>query len=181
MYKIIFKGVGIEPMFVDDNKGKIVMESWVGDKKARMVLGNTAFFTGDIKQITKLEKSEAEVAAQTPNLVEQQYLEFRQKMLGLSIEKRATIMRIAKMIWNSHTKAEMPDDLKEQIKARQLTYFTENPNCIYANPKVYKDLIPKFLPLAHLDDFKPIQNVVPKLTLKMVEQLVQTDLQYSIR
>ena len=182
MYKIIFKGMGTEPFFVeDDAKGKIIMDSWVEDKKARMVFKNTAFFTGDIKQIIKIEKSEAEIAATKPNVIENDYLDFRSKMLSLPIEKRAGILRLAKMIWNSHTKSEMPDDLKEQIRSRQLAYFTENPNCIYANPKVYKSLIPKYLPIKQIDVFKPVQNILPTLTLKMVESLVQTDLQYSIK
>ena len=181
MYKILFKGKDMEPLLVDDTKGQIVWDSWIANDKARMVLGKIAFFTGDIKQIVKIEKSEAEVASTLPNTVELEYLEFRKKMLGLSIEKRSGILRIAKMIWNSHTKAEMPEELKQQIKEKQLAYFTENPTCIYANPKVYKPLIPKYLHLAKLDDFNPIQNVIPAMTLKMVEQLIQTDLQYSVR
>lgn len=180
MYKITFKGMSSEPLFVEDAKGKVVMDTWIADKKARMVLGNTAFFTGDIKQITKIEKTEAELAPSVTSQ-ETEYLEFRKKMLSLPIEKRAGILRIPKMIWASHTKQEMADDVKEQIKARQLTYFTENPKCIYANPKVYKDLITKYQPIAQLEDYKPIQNIVPKAMLRIIEELVRTDLQYSVR
>lgn len=181
MYKIIFKGMGIEPIFTDDIKGKIVMDSWIEDKKARMVMGSVAFFTGDIKQIIKIEKTEAEAASEKPNLLEKDYQDFRDKMLTLSIEKRANILRLAKMVWKSHTTAEMTDEIKEKIIARQREYFVENPKCIYANPKVYRDLIPKYAHLRELDSFKPIQNIIPVMTLRMVENLVQTDLLYSTR
>lgn len=181
MYKITFKGMAGEPMFVDDVKGGIIMDSWVNDKKARMVVGKTAFYTGDIKQIVKIEKSEAEVAKTLPNTIDRDYQNFRNKMLALSVEKRAGILRIAKMIWNAHTKAPLTDEIKAQIVERQLTYLTENPKCIYANPKVYRDLIPKYGNLAQIDSFNPIQNILPKMTLRMVENLIQTDLQYSAR
>lgn len=182
MYKIIFKGVGIEPIFVeDDNKGKIIMDSWVEDKKARMVFKNTAFFTGDIKQIIKIEKSEAEVASSLPNAVETEYLDFRKKMLGLSIDARASIMRIPKIIWKAHTDSEMPDEVKQKIKERQLAYFTENPKCIYANPKVYRDLIPNRAMRSQIEDMKPIQNVFGASALRFIENMIQTDLIYSAR
>jgi len=179
MYKIIFKGMISEPLFIDDVKGKVVMETWVADKKAKMVIGNTAFFTGDIKQVTKLEKSEAETAPQVASHVEKEYTEFRKKMLALPIEQRAGIIRIPKMIWASHTKQEMPEEVKKKIKEQQLVYFTENPKCIYANPKVYRDLIAKHLPLAVTENMSPIQNVLPKAMLRIAEELIRTDLQYS--
>jgi len=181
MYKIIFKGMGNEPLFIDDTKGKVVMETWVADKKAKMVIGNTAFYTGDIKQITKVEKSEAEAAPQINTQVEKEYTEFRKKMLALPIEQRAGIIRIPKMIWASHTKLEMPEEVKQKIKERQLAYFTENPNCIYANPKVYRDLIAKHLPQASVENMSPIQNVIPKAMLRLAEEMIRTDLMYSVK
>lgn len=182
MYKIIFKGVGIEPIFVEDDvKGQIIMDSWVNDKKARMVFKNTAFFTGDIKQIVKLEKSEAELSKGMPDSIEKEYLEFRSKMLSLPIEKRANILRLVKMIWAAHTELPLTDEIKEKIIERQLAYFKENPKCIYANPKVYRDLIPRFIDKKQIESLNPIQNTIPALTLRLVETLVQTDLRYSLR
>lgn len=182
MYKIIFKGVGIDPIFVeDDSKGKIIMDSWVEDKKTRMVFKNTAFFTGDIKQIIKLEKSAAEMSKGMPDNVENEYLDFRKKMLSLSLESRASIMRIPKLVWSAHSESVMPDEVKEQIKERQLAYFTENPNCIYANPKIYRDLIPPRAMRSQVEDMKPIQNVFGASALRFIENMIQTDLVYSAK
>lgn len=180
MYKLIFKGRDIDPIFIDDEKGKQVWQAWVDNKQARMVLGNTAFYSGDIKQITKVVKTEAETA-RVVDKEEKQYLDFREKMLSLSLEKRANIMRIANMVWKSHTKDEMPENIKAEIKARQLAYFKENPKCIYANPKIYKDLIPKLKMQREIDNTKPIGNLVATSMMRLLENIVQTDLQYSIK
>ena len=70
-------------------------------------------------------------------------------------------------------------DVLDQVKELQFAYFTENPNCIYANPKVYKHLIPK--QEAKQKDWTPIKSVIPKRILALVEDAVRTDLQYAAR
>jgi len=181
MYKILFKGTGTEPLFVDDEKGEKIWTAWLDNKTARIVAKNFAFNSADIKNISKVEKTEAEMAPHVASGIEQDYLEFRKKMLSLSIEKRANILRIPKMIWGAVSKDVMPESLKATIIERQTAYFTANPKCIYTNPKVYRDLMPKYLPQKNIDAFKPFQNVLAANTLRLIECLVQTDLTYSAR
>ena len=181
MYKINFKGMNSEPLFIDDEKGEKIQAAWIDNKTARIVAKNFAFNTADIKNITKVEKTAAETAPEIAKGVEEEYLTYRKNMLSLSIEKRAGILRIPKMIWLSVSKEEMPEALKAKIVEKQLAYFTEHPNCIYTNPKVYRDLMPTFIGKKQIDVFKPFSNLMPTNTLRMVEGLIQTDLTYSVR
>lgn len=177
MIKITFRGKE-EPIFVDDVKGQRVWDEWLAGNKARIVVDNMAFIVSDIKNIVKVEKTQAELA-QKPTRQEDEYMAFRRKMLALSLESRAEIIRIAKLIWSSHTKKEMPDDIKNEIKKRQLAYFKQHPNCIYANPTIYRDLIPEKGFDRGIDELEPIQNIVTTSLLRMIQNNIQTDLIYA--
>jgi hypothetical protein len=176
MYKIIFKGRDIEPIFLEDDKGKIVWDTWTSDINTRIVSGNHAFYTGDIKFINKVAKSESE-SAKDPVKQSQEYSEFRRKMLSLTIKQRAEILRIPKMVWASHTLEPMPEEIKEQIKSIQLEYLTENPNCIYCNPIKYQHLIPKPIPsIVSKDKMKCIKDVTPVSMMGFISNIIQADL-----
>lgn len=184
MYKITIRGQ--EPVFVEDKQGKLLWECWTevdGAPKlsTKVVVGNVAFYASDIRSINKVVKSEAELAPNRNNVADAEYLEFRQKMLALTVEQRANIMRIPNMIWKSCTKAEMPEHVKTEIKARQLAYLKENPKCMYANPKVYRELIENPHFRRNIENMSPIQNIIPSAFMRLIENLIQTDLQYSIR
>jgi hypothetical protein len=179
MYKLIFKGTGIDPMFLDDEKGKVILESYLSNKSIRIMAAGQAFSTSDVKAIFKVERSNSEMAKPATSQ-ENEYLEFRKKMLNLTIEKRAEILRIPKMIWQSISGEDMTEEVKQEIKKRQLAYFKENPNCIYANPKIYRDI----MPLAREDNFKrdqmkKIKGLIAPSLMRFIENAIQTDLQYS--
>lgn len=180
MYKIKLKGRD-EPIIIKDDTGKMLRERWIENKlPARLVTENMAFLSTDIKSIEKIQRTEAE-APRDNSQNDAEYLAFRKKMLDLPIEARANIMRIPNLIWAAHTRKVMPEDVKEEIKARQLKYLAENPNCMYANPKVYRDLIPKAVTHLTIDEMNPIQNVVAAATLRLVQNIIQNDLLDSSR
>jgi len=177
MYKIVFKGRDVEPLLVEDTNGQKIWDIWLTTKNPqKIVVQNQAFVTSDIKSINKIEKTAAELA---PVRGDTEYIDFRKKMLALPLEKRASILRFAKMIWTSHKPSEMPELVKEQIKAAQLEYFKENPNCIYANPKVYRHLIAPHVARRSKNSMQHISNSIPETCLKIIEAAISTDLQYS--
>ena len=179
MYKITFKGKDIEPVFVEDEKGKQVWDIWLQNKTARIVVNNSAFSTSDIKNISLMEKTRAEIYKPETTQQNADYDSFRKKMLSLSIEQRAQILRIPKLVWESSTNEIMTDEVKEKIKARQLAYFKENPNCIYTNPHAYQDLIPRNNFAPSFDGVKKISNLVGASMLGLISNAIATDLQYA--
>lgn len=182
MYKISIRGQ--EPIFVEDEMGVRLWNMWMeqGDEKmpTKVAVKGVAFYSSDIRGITKIQKTEAELSTYT-QVDDGEYDTYRNNMLSLPIERRAQIMRIPNLIWKSHTKQEMPDETKQLIKERQLAYFKENPKCIYANPKCYRDLMPRPIELHKLENLNPVQNMLPTSTLRLVERMIQTDLEYSAR
>ncbi len=180
MYKLTFKGKDIEPIFLDDEKGKAVMDAYLGNKSVRLVANNQAFNTSDIKTIHLVEKTRSEMYARDTSNPNREYDEFRKKMLSLSFEQRANILRLPKIVWQASTDQEMTDDVKEKIKARQLTYFQEHPKCIYANPHCYQDLVPKRNGEVIRDGVKNINQIVGASMLRFVENAIATDLELSL-
>lgn len=180
MFRITIRGQ--DPIFLEDGPGSDLFKKWSNDEKLPMKItaGNIAFFTADIRNIARIQKGAAELAPKT-DTQEAEYQAFRRKMLDLTIEQRANIMRIANMVWASHTKDEMGEDTKKEIKARQLAYFKENPNCMYANPKIYRDLMPKPRYTQNIESLTPLSNILPTSMMRMIENVIQTDLQYSAR
>lgn len=179
MYQIKFKGRDTEPLYVDDKMGASLLEKWQADKlPQRMVHQGTAFLGGDIKSITKVIRTEAEKAP-THKSADQEYLAFRRNMLSLSVEKRAEILRIPKLIYQAHTGREMPEETKQLVKARQLTYFQEHPGCIYANPATYRDLIPQRQTPPKKDKMTPAHELVPGSILHFIEEAIRTDLKFA--
>jgi hypothetical protein len=180
MYKLIFRGKDIDPLYLEDEKGKVLLDAYLQNKSVRLMAGGQAFSTSDIKSIFQIQKSKAETY-QKPVEQENQYLEFRKKMLSLTLEQRSGILRFPKMIWKSITTDEMPQSIKDEIKKRQKSYFEENQNCIYANPKVYRDL----MPLPHMvkkpDGMKSVQELLPLSMLRFIENAVHTDIIYATK
>jgi len=181
MYKLVFKGSGIDPIFLEDEKGKVIMDAYLNNKSMRLIANNQAFNTSDIKTIHLVEKSRSEKYARNTSSEEQEYAEFRKKMLSLPIEKRANILRIPKLVWSSNTDTEMTDEVKKKIIERQLAYFKENPNCIYTNPTVYKDLIPQKREVPVRDGVKSINSIIGASMLRFIGNAIATDLQYALK
>lgn len=183
MYKIIFKGKDLEPLTVDDQNGKRVWDIWLTNKATKLVLQNTAFNTTDIKTISKMAKTKAEKSSFDAHQakVNAEYHNFRTKMLSLPIEQRAKMLRIAKMVHQALTGTELPDDIKPQVEERQLAYFREHPKCVYANPSCYRDLIAVDEKRKKDGNFNPASNTVGRSALRMIEEIIRTDLQYSAR
>jgi len=177
MYKLVLKGKEMEPIFLEDEKGKVVLEAYLQNKSVRLVANNQAFNTGDIKTIFLVEKSRAEKYSRNTTKQENEYSDFRKKMLALTLEQRSQIMRIPKMVWSSHTTESMPEDIKEKIKSIQLQYFTENPNCMYCNPIKYEHLIPKPRPsILSKDKMKSVGDLTPVSMLGFISNIIQRDL-----
>lgn len=178
MYKITRKGKG-EPLFVNDVEGRSLFEAWSQEKTipARLVIDGLAFMSSDIKAIEyvplRVETKQEEIDH------DKEYQSFRTKMLSLSIEQRAEIMRIPDLIWMACTDEPMPPKVRAEIKAAQLAYLTENPNCLYANPKVYRHLIPAPKTYRVTENMTSIKNVLPAATLRLVENIIHTDLVYA--
>jgi hypothetical protein len=180
MYKIIRKGKE-EVLFIDDVNGANLLKKWSNDEHlpARLVIGKTAFLTSDIKAIEQVELTPAEKAPQHKK-EDKAYTSFREKMLSLSLEERANIMRIPNMIWQSHWgNKKMTDEVKSEIKKRQLEYFKQNPKCVFANPKIYQDLIGQPRIEYGTGDFTPLNSQLPTAVLNIVQNIIQTDLTLS--
>ena len=182
MYKVIFKGRDIEPLFLNEDKGKIVLEAYLANKPIRMVANNQAFSVSDIKNVALVEKSQSEQFAQKSTQQDADYDKFRRNMLSLPIEKRAAILRFPKIVWSANTQDEMPADVKEKIKERQLAYFTEHPKCIYANPACYRDLIPKSVEKGSKEgEFVKMSSVVGAGMMRFIENAISTDLELALK
>lgn len=110
-----------------------------------------------------------------------EYREFRKKMLSLSLEERSRFLRFAKLIWQANCDLEMPEDIKKEIVARQLTYFTQNPACIYANPAIYRDLIPQRRETPTRSGFTPISGIVGAGMLQIIANAIALDLRIAAR
>lgn len=182
MYKLTFKGRDAEPIFLEDEKGKVILDLYLNNKSSRLIANNQAFNTGDIKSIFLVEKSRSETFSQNTINQELEYDVFRKKMLSLSLESRSKILRIPKIVWQANTQDEMTNDIKEEIIKRQFKYFTEHPNCIYSNPACYRDLIPKPISVfLGKDKAKHINQIVGGSMMRFIEDAVRTDLQLSLK
>lgn len=178
MYRLIRKGKE-EDLMLDDIQGHALFTKWSTGEHlpARVTLNGVAFLSSDIKAIEYVKKTAAEMT-KAPS--DHEYLTFREKMLDLPIEKRADILRIAKVVWQAHAgKTPMPDEVKKEIQKRQLAYFKENPKCIFANPKIYQELIPtvKYEP-THTGAVS-MHNALPAVIMGIVAANIQTDLNLS--
>lgn len=183
MYKIVFKGRDIEPILLSPEKGKSIFDQWVAGKlPARLVLKGSAVMSSDIKIIQNMDEWDTKKKpTQDHSADEREYLEFRRDMLNLPIEKRAQILRIPKLVWKAQHKTELPQDVAEKIKERQLEYFKENPNCIFANPSAYRDLVGERQIPKKDSQLNPLGNFMNVSVLKLVENVIRTDRIYSKR
>ena len=111
----------------------------------------------------------------------QEYREFRKKVLSLSLEERSKTILFATLIWNANSDKEMPEDIKKEIIARQLTYFTQNPACIYANPAIYRDLIPQRRETPTRSGFAPISGIVGAGMMQIIANAIALDLRIAAR
>lgn len=179
MYKLTFKGKDSEPLFLDDEKGKAVLDAYLQNKSVRLVANNQAFNTGDIKSIFLVEKNRSEIYAPSTQNKELEYNTFRKKMLTLSLEERSKILRFAKIVWEATTDEPITETAKEKIRARQLEYFEKHPNCIYANPACYRDLIPVRRETLVRDGVKHINQIVGASMLRFIENAISTDLELA--
>jgi hypothetical protein len=180
MYKITFKGRDIEPIFLEDEKGKVVLNAYLENKTLRLVADNQVFNTGDIKFIRLVDKGRSETNCRDTTKQSTDYDCFRSKMLSLSPEQRANILRFPKLVWKSCCGEEMPEQVKDEIRDRQLKYFIQNPNCIYANPAIYRDLIPKRLPRADKKGIQSVGEMVGLSMMRVIENAIITDWQLSL-
>lgn len=179
-YKITFKGRDIEPVFTEQDETFI--DQWIdGQLPVRMEINNLAFYSADIKAITSVNDAPSETQEESHLNEEREYRDFRMKMLTLSLDGRANIMRIPNMVWQAHGNRNMPDDVKEKIKERQRAYFEEHPKCIFANPKVYRDLVPQNLDNPRKDELRLMKPYLSVGVMKLVENIIQTDLRYAER
>ena len=180
MYKITIKGKDAEPIFLED--GEDILKRWTENKlPARLLIKDMAINSSDIRTIQKIQKTEAENANNFDRNGEIEYVNFRRKMLSLSVDERGNIMRIPNMIWKAHGNGEMPQNVKDEIKLRQITYFTENPNCIFANPKIYRDLIPARRVEKQKDQLNTVTTYIHISMLHLIENIIKTDLVYSAK
>lgn len=181
MIKVAVRGLG-EEVVVGGELAEFLFAVWSDPTRHHELpktvsTGSVIFQTKDIKNITKSEPRKAS-EPEKPNAAEQEYLDFRRKMQTLSPDKRARILRFPKLIYRAHTGQELPEELKPQIIARQYAYFKDHPNCIYANPKVYAELIPT-TPRRESDDSVQPKELMAVAMLRVVAEAIQTDLVYA--
>lgn len=186
MYKLIVRNQ--EPIFIQDESGERLLKMWLNQGQegvemlpARISFKGIGFYSADIRAINKVAPSEAEVGKTQNVQDDREYQEYRRKILSLSLEERAEIMRVPNLVWSSQTKQEMPEDIIAEIKKRQLAYFQENPNCMYCNPKVYKNLIPKPYLELPIENMQRLSNVLYASTLRLIQNMIEADLKDSVR
>lgn len=178
MYKITVRNQ--EPFFVENESGQRLMKMWLGEEgyppmPARVVVRGVAFHSSDIRSIAEVEER-ATAAAPAPR-DDRDFYDERRRILSLSLEDRAQMMRIPNLVWVSQTGLPVPPELVERVADRQLAYFRyENEHCAYANPSVYKDLVPKARANPLSGDMQPISNVLPAAGLRLIQNIIQADL-----
>lgn len=153
MYAIFLRSQR-EPILVDDTIGYKLKDQWLNGKLPKRV--EVGDWAGDSEQIKGIKANadgnidEEIVTSQEGRSqktdayfkqIDQEYKDYRKAKLKLSPADRAKNLTIAKLVWEAHTERPMPDDIKEQIIARQQAFFEEFPRLSIANPICYRDIV----------------------------------------
>ena len=184
MFKVLIRNR--EPLLIPENAGETLKQCWLGTPgfpplQTRVEIAGVAIYSRDIVSIEKVDHEPAKGSENHNQQSEREYLEYRRKRLQLTLEERAEIMSIPNLVWSAHTQEVMSEEVVAEIKTRQLAYFKDNPNCMYANPKIYRDLIPPFRAEYANGDMQPQSNVLPTALLRLIENIIGNDLRDSLK
>jgi hypothetical protein len=145
-----------EPIYLDDDvKGArlkdllgtkdmphyVEIGSWKGEgSQIKAVEANARKDSGVVEDRNVQERMNAE--NEYRNNINYEHSQEYKRRLTLSHSSRAHCLRVPMLMWQATTGSkDMPQDVQEQIIARQEAYFDEHPTHTYANPNAYKDIL----------------------------------------
>lgn len=174
MYKIIFKGqIGDE--FVDSFEGLGLATDWKnGSLPSKVEINGNLYESSSIKAvISGFENPEKNDATKDIAAMWSGFNNWADKAVALSPEQKAENTELAELTYVSMAGVQMPPELRPKIIARQLAFFKENPNYVYAKPTCYRDLLPS--------PMRPKEYHISNFTALSGLHLVERILQHGIR
>lgn len=148
MYRIIFKGQ-VPEEYVGEVEGRALADAWEANRLShRVKINDNLYESSSIKAILSGFQNPDTGGQKSQNAdmlreIDEDYQVGIKGLLALSPGNRALNTGIAELAYTILTHGRMPQDLREQVIARQAAYFEENPDRPHANPSCYRDLMPK--------------------------------------
>lgn len=170
MYKIVFKGQ-IPDELVETVEGLGLASAWESGKlPAKVKINNNLYESSSIKAvISGFENPEKNDATKDIAAMWSGFNDWANKAASLSPEQKAENTELAELTYVAMAGVQMPPELRPNIIARQLAFFKENPNYVYAKPTCYRDLLPP--PMRpkeyHISNFTALSG------LHLVERILQ--------
>lgn len=146
-YKILFKGQ-IPEEFVEDSRGERLAEDWQANRLVGKInINDNVYDASSIKAVVKgfrnpdREQKNEEYMKEIVGIrrESEEYFASKQK---LPPEVRSQDTGLAEVLYVASTGKQMPEEVKEQVRARQLAFFKEHDYFAEAKPTCYRDLIP---------------------------------------
>lgn len=179
MYAIFIRGRR-EPLTCDDYFGRQLKDQWQKGfaENALLEIEEATFPARTIVRIESnwiTERSqEGEREANTAY-----YADLAHKhRVFLSLERQKSKEELSKnlslpdLVFYAATGHKVPKELVEEVQARQLAYFKDNPEEIYASPLCYKDLIKTPADIISKEESLPIPWAIRTHAMNMVERVI---------
>ena len=172
MYKINIRG--LDPVFVKD--GETIFKQFTENKlPARVVLNGAALMSSDIRSVVSVDDTPVATETDTHIAEQAEYMSYRRRVLSEPAEIRARRMHIPKMVWRANNGFDMPESLLSAIYDRQVLFFFQHPNHMYANPTCYADLIERRVSEKDPKRMTPVSSWLGVSTLKLIDRILLTD------
>lgn len=143
MYKITFKGRDMEPIFVDDFKGKLLADDFFeGTMPEKVRVKNIIFLRSNIKSIEKFdETSKLEDSEKSLKETHNVYVSDLHAFRKLTVEQKAKNLAFFRLLYWGFTQKDSEGlGLEEKAIEIQKNFFEQNPLRMYCDPILFKSL-----------------------------------------
>lgn len=114
--------------------------------------------------------------AKVMSQIAEEYAVKRRERLAKAPLERGMALGIAEMVWWAYTgKQGLPENLIDDVQARQANWFEQFPKLTYANPTCYRDLLEPH----RVNPKTPTEAAARDAALRIVERAIAKDMSYA--